>query len=66
MYKRILSFILILCLCMGMGMSTHMNVYATENQENVEEAIFALDSSTETETGVPADVVIPQNGEQVN
>lgn len=65
MYKRILSFILIFCLCMGMS---HINVYATETQENGEEAFIAFDGSEEAGKSASEEnqVVIPQNGAQVN
>ena len=66
MYRTILSFMLAFCLCMGM--MPIVNVYAAEDQENMEETsviadIVAADDQSAYEG---AEIEIPQNGSEVH
>ncbi|MDE7269070.1 MAG: cellulose binding domain-containing protein [Acetatifactor sp.] len=64
MYRKILSFMLILCLCMGM--MPNANVYAAENQEDVEGLFIASMETDEQSVYEETEIEIPQNGSEVH
>lgn len=65
MLKKILSFVLVLCLCFGITANT--NVYASENQEKEEITIVMEKGDSDGQsTPVEQEVLIPQNGSNVN
>lgn len=65
MYRKILSFMLILCLCAGIIPST--NIYAMEDQGNVESNSIVVGNIEMDEQGgyEESGIDIPQNGSEV-